>query len=102
MGSEAEVTAHPGAGRRKSYSELYARILELEQTVELKEEEMDLLRTKVERQQTLLSHRMQCITQLQRERSELRKQNSELVAKMAEVSRRNSISSSSPPRNVRR
>ena len=98
MGSEGSGSSDP-----------YERIKQLERVVEEQEEQIDELRGRIENQQSNLAHRMQCIEKLQRERGELRKQNADLVAKVAELSRRQSVTSqgsggspsltrSSPPR----
>ena len=75
MGSESSVSSDP-----------YERIKQLERVVEEQEEQIDELRGRIENQQSNLAHRMQCIEKLQRERDELRKQNADLVAKVAQLS----------------
>lgn len=82
MGSESSVSSDP-----------YERIKQLERVVEEQEEQIDELRGRIENQQSNLAHRMQCIEKLQRERDELRKQNADLVLKVAQLSRRQSVSS---------
>ena len=82
-------------------SDPHERIKQLEKLVEDQEEQIDELRGRVENQQSNLAHRMQVIEKLQRERDELRKQNADLVAKVAQLSRRQSVTagSSSPSTN---
>ena len=76
----------------------HQRIRDVEQQLVDRDEEIDRLQSKILEQQNSLSHRWQCIQRLQRERDELRKHNSQLSAKLAEVTRRNSISHSNTPR----
>lgn len=86
MGTEKTVAPDP-----------YQRIKQLEAQLEERDEEIEKMRTRIEDQQSLLAHRWQCIERLQQERDELRKHNSRLVAKLAEVTRRNSISAATSP-----
>ena len=84
-------------------SDPHERIKQLEKLVEDQEEQIDELRGRVENQQSNLAHRMQVIERLQRERDELRKLNADLVAKVAQLSRRHvqsiTAGSSSPSTN---
>ena len=84
-------------------SDSHERIKQLEKLIEDQEEQIDELRGRVENQQSNLAHRMQVIEKLQRERNELRKQNADLVAKVAQLSRRQvqsiTAGSSSPSTN---
>ena len=73
------------------------RVRQLEEALDKKEEENDKLRSRIEHQQGVLAHRMQIIEKLQKERDELRKHNSDLVQRLAHVSRKNSVSSSGRP-----
>ncbi len=75
----------------------YQRIRQLEEQLEERDKEIEHMRGRIEDQQSLLAHRWQCIERLQQERDELRKQNSQQSAKLAEVTRRNSVSAGSSP-----
>ncbi len=75
----------------------YQRVRQLEEQLEERDKEIEHMRGQIEDQQSLLAHRWQCIERLQQERDELRKQNSQQSAKLAEVTRRNSVSAGSSP-----
>ena len=75
----------------ENISDPHERIKQLEKLIEDQEEQIDELRGRVENQQSNLAHRMQVIEKLQRERDELRKQNADLVAKVAQLSRRQTV-----------
>ena len=83
-------------------SDPYERIKQLEKLVEDQEEQIDELRGTIENHQSTLAHRMQVIEKLQRERDELRKQNAELVNKVAQLSRRQSVTAGSSSPSINR
>ncbi len=69
----------------------------LENLLKLKDETISELQQKLQDKEVLLQHRLQCMERLQRERDELRKKNSLLVGKNAELSRKQSVGSFAAP-----
>lgn len=63
----------------------------LEAKLKEKDETISGLQRKLEVQETLLDYRLQCMERLKTERDELRKKNSTLVGKNAELSRKQSV-----------
>ena len=66
-------------------------VQQLKSALNARETEIERLRNKVECQETLLAKRMQMVARTQKERDELRTQNAELVKKLAEISRIQSV-----------
>ena len=73
-------------------------VQQLQDALNARETEIARLREKVEEQDSLLLRRKQMIAQTKKERDELRQQNAELINKLAIVGRRQSTSSSTPPK----
>ena len=84
-------------GSQENARKLRGRIEQLEAALRAKDDEIERLRTKLEDQESLLARRMQMVSKTLKERDELRKQNAELILKLAQVGRRQSISSSGSP-----
>lgn len=63
----------------------------LESLLKLRDERISQLEEKVQDQEVLLQHRLQCMDRLKRERDELRKTNALLIGKTAELTRKQSV-----------
>ena len=97
MGSE---TADTGSAQGKLLARIQALeklVAEKDATIHDQEELIDELRGRIENQQSTLAHRMQCINKFKKDRDDLRRQNAQQIAKLAEVGRKQSVAISSPP-----
>ena len=84
-------------GSQENERKLKERVNQLEAALRERDEEIERMRTKVEDQESLLARRAQMVSKTMKERDELRKQNAELILKLAQVGRRQSFSSSGSP-----
>ena len=85
------TTRWKNRGRSSSRTFLQEKIQELECLLQHRDESIADLDKK-------LSEQIQTVKKLRRERDELRSKNASLVTKLAEVSRKNSVASITPPR----